>query len=733
MGMPMGSPIGLREYVRRVRPFALAGAIGVGCAALPPNPHPLFIFLAIGLLALLGVLAALTAQVRPLASTPALIPPLGFLVVLALLLEANGEGGWGFLALIVLPVVWIALYGTGVQLRVLIVAIAALFAFAIGSGIGSPSASRYGFSVLWVLVAWLLGFTVQRLVERGRTQSAQIASQHDFLEALFAQTASMVAVLDLDGRLARVNPACELLSGFAADELIGRPFWDVLMTEQHAAAVASYWAATDPADLVGVVELPMHTRDGARHTIHWTTSALRGNADEVTKFVVHGLDVTEERTAQRALTASEYRFRTLVSHLPDTIISLYDRDLRCVAIDGPMLARQGRSPAEFEGRLLAEVTAAEGLADLEAAMRSALAGATESVEYVSPATATIYEIEVLPYLDPSGEIEGAFLVSRDVTRRREAEAEARAAEERFADSFEHAPVGMEMIDLDGRFISVNDTLAELIGHRREELLGLHTSAITHADDAGRDEHLRASIRKGEMDRYRVEKRMIHADGHPIDVAVHLSMVRTAAGEPHYFVGQVIDISDAKEFERDLRRMADHDFLTGLLNRRRFEEEIERHLRRGARYGYEGALLMLDIDRFKSVNDSLGHAAGDAAISGFARLLGANLRETDIAARLGGDEFAVLLPAADEIQAEAVAAKLVDAVRSWDFGDAFAKLAVRTSIGVIPLGGGFSAPADALLAADQAMYAAKRRGGDGFVSAGPSRPNPGSRISVTSGG
>jgi diguanylate cyclase (GGDEF)-like protein/PAS domain S-box-containing protein len=707
------------ENARQALPFAVAGIAGVGCAALPPNADPIFLGYAAALVALTFLLPLFCGWARPPARF-AIVPPLLFLGVLALLLEANGESGWGFMALVVLPVIWVALNGRRWQLVALLGAVAALYGTCIAAGVGEQSAGRWGFAVLWVIVATLLGFTIRNLVARERAQATQLARQNSFLDALFDQAGSLVAVLELDGRLARVNPACSELSGFGPEELVGQPFWEMLMDREVGAGVASYWAASAPAALAGVTEIPMRTQDGQLHRIHWTVAPLTDDDGRLVNFVATGLDVTVEREAEAALADSEYRFRTLVSHLPDTLLGLYDHDLRCLAIDGDVAA-QGVDRAGLEGQLLSDNLPPETMAALRPPLEAALRGESTTFEHSSPSGDAHHEIEVLPFVK-DGEIHGAYMVTRDISRRRTAEAEVRAAEDRFAASFEHAPVGMEMVDPDGRFIGVNPALGEIVGFDPDELLGLHTSAITVPADAARDERLRASILAGESDRYDVEKRMLHADGHEVDVAIHLSIVRSADGEARYFVGQVLDITAAKEFERDLRHMADHDFLTGLMNRRRFEEELAEHLTHGARHSDGGALLMLDIDKFKTVNDTLGHAGGDAAIVALARLLVGQLRVTDKVGRLGGDEFAVLLPGADRAEAAAVAAKLTAAVATFDFGAAFAHIAITTSIGVLALAEGeHRMPADALIDIDRAMYAAKRAGGNGFAFADAAPP------------
>lgn len=170
-----------------------------------------------------------------------------------------------------------------------------------------------------------------------------------------------------------------------------------------------------------------------------------------------------------------------------------------------------------------------------------------------------------------------------------------------------------------------------------------------------------------------------------------------------------DVSERRRSEEKLIQLANQDSLTGLLNRRRFHEEIERNLAEAHRYGVRGALLFLDLDQFKDVNDSRGHRVGDELIQGVARIVRERVRETDIAARLGGDEFSVLLPHTDRDQALTLAGDLLEAIRSHTFVVGDAPLRITASIGVALVDQELVTASDLLARADFAMYKAKDEG------------------------
>ena len=313
---------------------------------------------------------------------------------------------------------------------------------------------------------------------------------------------------------------------------------------------------------------------------------------------------------------------------------------------------------------------------------------------------------------------------RDVAERMHSQAALAEAEERFRSAFEEAPIGMALTSPDFRFLRVNRALCQITGYTPQQLEGLPVASITHPDDLKADWEARGAMLEGELSSHRAERRYLHASGSAVWVAVNSTLVRNADGKPLHFLSQMQDVTERRRHEAELRHMADHDPLTGLLNRRSFERELERHVAYVERYGPKGAAIVLDLDHFKTINDTLGHSAGDELIVRVAHALRSRLRESDVLARLGGDEFAILLPEATPEEADAVSAAVLDAVRTLAVPTATGRTrTVTASLGVAL----FDSPdkltgEDVLVNADLAMYDAKESGRDQLSSYdAPERP------------
>jgi diguanylate cyclase (GGDEF)-like protein/PAS domain S-box-containing protein len=307
-----------------------------------------------------------------------------------------------------------------------------------------------------------------------------------------------------------------------------------------------------------------------------------------------------------------------------------------------------------------------------------------------------------------------LLLGQDVTFRRQARQRLQESEEFFRLTFSQAAIGIALLSREGRFLRVNRKLSQIVGYSEIELLQRFFHQVTHPEELDEDKAQIARLVAGEVRDFRRESRYLCKDGRSVWVALSASTMREAASGQLRVIVAVQDISRRKEAEEALLRMASIDALTGLPNRMLLQDRLAQAIAQAQRARRQVGVMFIDLDRFKHVNDSLGHEAGDRLIVEIARRLSAALRESDTVARQGGDEFVVVLAdlAAPE-DAALVAAKLL--------GSLFEPLQLcghevfpSGSIGIAMYPGDGSDSEALLKAADSAMYRAKASGGNHYA-------------------
>ena len=303
--------------------------------------------------------------------------------------------------------------------------------------------------------------------------------------------------------------------------------------------------------------------------------------------------------------------------------------------------------------------------------------------------------------------------NRDITDRiRDAEA-LRASEGRFRGAFENTAIGMAIVGLDGRWLMVNPALCAITGYSADELLTRTFTDITHPEDRSVSPAQLRELLAGRRDTYQIEKRYVHRRGHSVWVQANVSLVRDAAGKPRHLISQIIDVSERRRLQAEVEHLALHDPLTGLPNARLLLDRLNQVLATSRRTKRPMGVMYMDLDGFKQVNDTHGHAAGDLVLNEFATRVTRVLRETDTFARVGGDEFVALLGEVDgEAEAQRAAERVLAAVlEPFDLGTAKASLSTSIGIALFPAHG---EDAQSLMQrADTAMYRAKRAGKNSF--------------------
>ena len=309
---------------------------------------------------------------------------------------------------------------------------------------------------------------------------------------------------------------------------------------------------------------------------------------------------------------------------------------------------------------------------------------------------------------------------RDVSARHRDARAVELANAQFAAAFEHTPVGMLLVDPTHRILRTNEAFAAIVGRPLVELTGTSMDPLVDPRDVDEWRTAFEHLTSGVAQASRYECRLLTVDGSSRWVSVTAAPIQDASGA--YVVEHVEDIDDRKGFEARLQFLADHDPLTGLYNRRRFAEELAHHLGVDGRYGGSSAVVLLDLDNFKYINDTLGHQVGDRFIRAIATQLRQRLRDSDVIGRLGGDEFAILLPGADEAQAVAMTAAVLDGIRYTVVQHSGQRVRSTGSAGVAVVKAGGVHPDEVLANSDLAMYAAKEAGRDTYTVYDPTGPH-----------
>ncbi len=286
----------------------------------------------------------------------------------------------------------------------------------------------------------------------------------------------------------------------------------------------------------------------------------------------------------------------------------------------------------------------------------------------------------------------------------------RQSEEHFRSAFDYAAVGMALVGTDGRWLSVNRSLRKLVGYSEPELLQTNFQSITHPDDLGSNLADLYQMLEGSLVTSTREKRYIHKDGHIVWATVSASSVLNEQGRPIHFILQAQDITERKQAEEQLHQAAFYDSLTGLPNRALFTDHLQLAVSRAKqRQDHLFGVLFLDIDRFKNINDSLGHVVGDQLLKAVAGRLTHCVRPEDTVSRFGGDEFAILLNGIKNSGDALLVTERILREIELPFKLCGYDVFTSTSIGIALSSIGYSNSEEILRDADTAMYRAKEQG------------------------
>ena len=540
------------------------------------------------------------------------------------------------------------------------------------------------------------------------SRSIERASGAD-LGRFFDLSTDLLCVVGLDGYVKELNPAWERTLGYPIGELISKPFAEFLHPDDVARVLAELKRVTEGEETRGL-ECRIRCRDGSYRSVWWSPRVAVENG----LLYAVARDITEQRMEQESLRQSEASFELLAEAVERHLITIREQAHLLEAAHDAMFVR------DLEGRVLFWNRAAEELygwtrvealgRELHSLLETEFPRPFESIKVELlelgrwegqlshrrwDGTRILVDSRWVLHREDESADPVVLEINTDVTQRRRVEADLRESEARFRTVFESAAVGMALLDMEGRLVEANAALEQLLGHGTDELLSRPLADFVQPGSEQDERERYERLVSGERSGYRLEQRFLRKDGTAIPVRVTVSLVRDQAGQPEFVARMVEDMS-----------LALVDELTGLGNRRALFAYGQQQLKVAEREHLSPAVVFVDVDGTKSINDTFGHAEGDRALVDVAQVLTRTFRASDFAARLGGDEFCVVMFQGDDPQ-HAVE-RLHRELRNWN-RQVRRPYRLSVSAGAARFDWENPRPIEELIGeADRAMYLAKRK-------------------------
>ncbi len=548
-------------------------------------------------------------------------------------------------------------------------------------------------------------FIFRPMIVRVRQDTMRLMNSEMRISSVVEHAMDGIITLDRYGNIESFNPAAEKMFGYACAEVMGKNV-RMLMPELYYNHLHEYLCTGREV----ILDFRIYETSGWRKgdiAFPMDISLSKLCFDSQQRFVMILRDITEQKQAVNAL-QKQHRFISAVLDTVGALVVVLDTAGKIIYFNNTCEYVTGYSFDEVRGRCFWELFLVPEEMDKVKVVFEKLKGKEfpgVNINYwvtkngdrrlVEWSNTTLLNNDSIEYIVGTG---------IDITERRKAEEKLR----KLSHAVEQSPSSIIITDTKGDIEYVNAKFTRLTGYTLEDVLGKNPRLLKSGDTLPEEyNHLWEMITSGKE--WRGEFHNKKKDGESYWEHACISAIKNTEGVITHFIGIKEDITERKRFESRLEFLACHDPLTNLFNRRRFQEELDEWLAYAERYNTCGALLFLDIDNFKYVNDMLGHSEGDRLLIALTDLMQKRLRETDILARIGGDEFALLLPNITLDDARSVAEQMRKSVQHSivALNSQFAGITVSIGIALFPEHG--NTTKTLLTSADLAMYHAKENG------------------------
>jgi diguanylate cyclase (GGDEF)-like protein/PAS domain S-box-containing protein len=534
----------------------------------------------------------------------------------------------------------------------------------------------------------------------GRDITSEVEAAHKLAEladankGLIENSLDIMAMVDQDGRFVRINNAVKDILGYKPEELIGRPYADFLVQEELEKTKAVDNSLRTGKNTIQDFETSWVKKDG---TIVRLSLAVRWSDDKKALYAT-ARDITEQYYVRLELQRSKDQLVSVLESIGDAFFAL-DVDWRLTYVNRKTAEFIGRTQDELTGKILWEavpdIVDSQVFPYYQEAMSSGKDAFFEA--YYEPVGAWV-EIRVYAHR------EGLSVFFHDITEQRKAEDAVRASEQRLRNVIEMTPAGYIFCDASGELLDVNPALCHLAGYAEEELVGKHISMLLPICAC----NSALSVQNAISSIHAKDAVIRCKNGRSKHILINANIERNDEGHGVSLTAFVTDITERKQSEARLEHLATHDILTGLPNRRLLSERLQEMLDSAASDD-SVAVIFIDLDGFKEVNDSMGHEPGDALLCEVANRLKSVMHPQDLIGRLGGDEFIVATRCSGDKNLPAIIADRLLYTMSYPFFIDEHEVFVSASLGISIY------PQDAtkqellLQNADTAMYRAKAAG------------------------
>jgi len=552
----------------------------------------------------------------------------------------------------------------------------------------------------------------------GRKQMEEALRQsEERYRTILDEMADAYFEVDLAGNYTFVNDACCRHLGYPREELIGASYRGQMAKEEIARVYNAFNNIFRTGKPEKVTSYKVLRKDGITGFTEMTGFPLKNKQGQIVGFRGVGHDITERKQMEEALRQSEEKHRTIIENIQDGYCEV-DLEGNFTFFNDSTCEIYGYTREELMGMSNRQIADKENTKKVFEAFnkiyRTGISGSIFDYEIIRKDGAR-RQIEISASLkkDSSGNPIGFSGTVRDATERKRTEAALRQSEEKYRTILESIHESYFEVDLAGNFTFVNGSMCRLTGCSKEELLGMNHKQFTNEETAKEVYQAFNKVYTTGEPSKAFDWQVIRKDGVKLFIEASVTLQKDSSGKPTGFKGMIRDITERKQMEQQLSHMATHDTLTGLPNRLMFRQMLNQAIRSAQRHKWQLAVFFIDLDRFKAINDSLGHEAGDRLLQEIARRFKQSLRAVDVVGRLGGDEFVIFIEEVKKLsQVEVVAHKILStAIKPMVLQGEECRVTASVGISIYPKDG--EDEQSLMKNADMAMYVAKEEGKNNY--------------------